>query len=157
MDALSKKKIVRKPLHSWAGCIVEPHNASRQAIVQFWPNLVKDVMFMRARSPVARGQKTLQMHGFPIQTWGIFKVILRYESNFHFQEICRCGPFCVLMWIICHEWFPWRSRHSLRSQWQLIASLRALIYNKKFGEVFKKHWKTTYLLTSCLQRVQTYQ
>ena len=66
-----QKKIVQKPPHSSAGSIVEPYNATK---LQFWPKWVKVVMFMHMRSHashVARGRKTLQMHGFPLQTYGI--------------------------------------------------------------------------------------
>ena len=43
---LSRKKIVRKSPHSWAGCIVEPYNASRQPIHRFWPKWVMVVTLM---------------------------------------------------------------------------------------------------------------
>ena len=76
--------MVRKPPHS---CIVEPYNASGQPVRQFWQKWVMVVNFVsaRGRAPhVARGRKTLQMHGFPMQTYGISAItlILRRESKF---------------------------------------------------------------------------
>ena len=73
---LCRKKMVRKPPHCRAGCIVEPCNTSRQPKLQFWPKWVKVVMLLCGSNHtphIARGWKTLQMHGFPIQTWEIFK------------------------------------------------------------------------------------
>ena len=37
-------------------------------------------------------------------------LILRCESKFHFQEISRYDPFCMLVSIICRECFP-RVKH----------------------------------------------
>ena len=45
---LSRKKIVQKPPHNQAGCIVEPHNATRQPKLQFCQRLVKVVTLMCA-------------------------------------------------------------------------------------------------------------
>ena len=45
---LSRKKIVQKPPHSWVRCIVEPYNASRQPVHQFWQKWVMVVTFMCA-------------------------------------------------------------------------------------------------------------
>ena len=67
----------------------EPYNASRQPKLQFCQKLVKVVTFMCARSPaphVARGRKTLQMHGFLYKHMGKLQraitLILRRESKF---------------------------------------------------------------------------
>jgi hypothetical protein len=63
-------------------CPEKPHGMARVQrtmlpILQILTNRVKDIMFMCARSPahhVVHGRKTLQMHGFPIQTWENFNV-----------------------------------------------------------------------------------
>ena len=70
-------------------------------IVQFCANWVVVVTFIRMRvhaHHIERRHKTLQMHGFPIQTWKTLKC-----NNFNskasiknpFHQISSFDPFCV--------------------------------------------------------------
>ena len=101
----TKHKItVRKTYIVHLHWISEPYNASRQPKHQFWLKWVKIVTFMYARSHaphVARGRKTLQMHGFPIQTCGETSKHHNFNSKVWIKillhQISRCDPFCMLM------------------------------------------------------------
>ena len=64
----SRKKIIQKA-HTARTSIVEATQYKQALPEQFWANQVMVVMFICARGHapyVARGRKTLQMHGFPI-------------------------------------------------------------------------------------------
>ena len=84
-----RPEIVQKPPHNRAGCIVEPFNASRQLKFQFCQKLVKVVTFMCARGPaphVARGRKHCKRMASLYKHMGKLQravtLILRCESKF---------------------------------------------------------------------------
>ena len=60
--------------------------------------------YVHVATRIARGRKPLQMHGFPIQTWGTLQsamtLILRHESKF-----CPVKPL-VLIHKKCPEVLP---------------------------------------------------
>ena len=73
-----------------------------QPVLQFWLNWVKVVTFMCPRSPaphVARGwEKTLHLHGFPVQTYGKTSKDRNFNSKAwikFFQVKSTFDPFCV--------------------------------------------------------------
>ena len=94
-DHTLSKKNVWKPRHSRAGCITEPYNASRQPVLQFWPNWVKVVTFLCAWAenianawlPIQTYGKTSKGRSFNSKVW--IKVTLGQISSFN--------PFCVPM------------------------------------------------------------
>ena len=66
-------------------------------------NLVKVVAFMCTKSPahhVVCGQKTLQMHGFPVQTHGesVITLILRCKSKLRYHQVFSYTPTHMYMY-----------------------------------------------------------
>ena len=112
-----QKKIVQKSPYNRAGCIVEPYNASRQPKFHFCQTVGKGRhVYVRAwpRPPRSAWAETLQMHGFPVQTYGKLQraitSFLRRESKF-FQvkslvsthSACPCKNYVPRCSQIPHE------------------------------------------------------
>ena len=100
---LSRKKNVRKPPHSWAGCLVEPYNASRQPIHQFWPKWVMVVTLLCARGPAPHvaWAENIANAWLPIQTYGVTSKGRNFNSKVWIKipqgQIFGFDPFCVPM------------------------------------------------------------
>ena len=101
---LSRKKIVQKPPHNRAGCIVEPYNASRQAKFQLCQKVGKgrhDYVRAWPRPSRSAWAKTLQTHGFPVQTYGETSKGRNFDSKAWIKipegQISSFDPFCVPM------------------------------------------------------------
>ena len=101
---LSRKKIVQKPPYNWAGCIVEPYNASRQPKFQFCQKVGKGRhVYVRTWPRPSRSAwaETLQTHGFPVQTYGETSKGRNFDSKAWIKipqgQISSFDPFCVPM------------------------------------------------------------
>ena len=84
------RKIIRKNHTVKLDSIVEPHNASWLPIP----------LFERSSRLCARGWKTLQIYGFPIQTSKCHNLNSKVWIKILLHQISRCDPF---MWTVWHE------------------------------------------------------
>ena len=92
-------------------CIVEPYNATRLPIMQFWAKRVRSSRsHVRVTTPthVERGLKHCKHYGFPIQTYGKTSKCHNFNSeawiNNPRRQTSSFDPFCVhIIYKLCPE------------------------------------------------------